>query len=213
MIIEDNGIRYESIRAISNGLKVNKVLIKLSLPDNDIGNKEMKLIGEALEINKSLEVLNLAYSKVWIESGRRIYKVLKSNIIFAELEDELEYKGVETISEPSIHNKSLRHLKVHYNRIKNEVKTVDRMLKLNKTLINLYLSSNTMKHEGTIAITERLIYNRNIAQLELNANKIGKEGTKAFVKLFKVDEILIDPNFYCNGIECKMEDSLKKVEK
>jgi len=152
--------------AISEALKVNKMLLSLKIKFNDISNAGAVAIGKALRVNGVLTALTLQHNNIRTAGAVALSKALKVNAVlvsFALESNHIHDEGAAAIAEA---------------------------LKVNATLKALSLCDTNIFDAGAAALGEALKVNGVLTQLNLSANKIGNEGAAALGEALKVTAAL-----------------------
>ncbi|KAL0229348.1 hypothetical protein GEMRC1_013966 [Eukaryota sp. GEM-RC1] len=106
------------------------------------------------------------------------------------------------ISEPSnVFSPSITMLDLRCNRIGSEgARALAEALKVNSTIIEIYLDKNSIGPEGARALAEALKVNSTIIEIYLDKNSIGPEGARALGEALKVNSTITHISLFANSI-------------
>jgi hypothetical protein len=202
----------EGITAITDALRVNGGLTKLSLAENELGEEGTKAIGEALEQNKTLKELDISKfphrgsgSNIGGSAGaKHVAKMLGVNGALTTL------------------NLSSNEIGGHWDRSKQQMvstpegpKAIADALLVNGGLTALDLSSNDLKDEGVRAVCEAIQSNKEtkLASLNFKDNGIGPVGANTLAAMVAVTGALTVTNLLGNQLDEASTKILAEVAK
>jgi Ran GTPase-activating protein (RanGAP) involved in mRNA processing and transport len=151
--LQELSISYNNIdrTTISEALKVNTSLQKLSISSTNIGPEGGLAIGSALKVNTSLQKLVMNNNKIGPEGGSAIGSALKVNTTLQELQigsNKLGSEGVFAIASALKVNTSLQILCINCNNICDKGGfAIGSALKVNTSLQRLYINDNNLGFE------------------------------------------------------------------
>ena len=163
----------DDIVDISNSLKTNTTLKRMSAGRCNITEKGGKAIGDALMVNRSLQVLDLS-----------------DNPISA---------GVVHIAESLKHNHSL--LEINFDRCgitEKESQSLAISLKENKSLQTLILNWNILSDRGAAHMADCLRHNKCLKKLDISFCGLSDPGMKSLASVLEMNGSLEELNFSGN---------------
>lgn len=151
LVIKDENLTIDSIKALSDVIGKNKALTKLTLSNCQLSDSFMKVMTNGIAQNDSLLSLDLSNNRI---SDTGVQELLTSLYI----------------------NVSISHLNLSNNLISDEgAYYIADLLKTNVAIDYLDLSKNNIGPEGSKYLSNAL-GDTTITQLELGHNKIGDKG-------------------------------------
>jgi Ran GTPase-activating protein (RanGAP) involved in mRNA processing and transport len=168
-----NHIDIHGVKAIADGLKVNKCLQELYL-DYTQPNGAFDLIADALRVNSSLCRLHLTNSK--IDSVEQLSFALRMNVGLEYI--DLDYCGLDDRSAASLGealrvNTGLRTLNISRNKIGDAgAVALGLALGQNSTLTCLQLHHNSISDAGAVALGAAVCTNSAMVSLGIEHNQI-----------------------------------------
>ena len=165
-------------RSISEVLKDNSTLKKLSLVDCSINAEDAKLLSEILKTKITLTTLNLSCNNIGVLGAQYISEALKTNRTLTTLDlsfSDIGILGTHYISEALKINRTLTTLDLSYNNIGDlGAQHISKALQINGTLTTLGLTGNYIETLGGHCISEALDENSKttLTTLDLAQNDI-----------------------------------------
>ena len=223
-----NQLGYGEIVLISNGLKTNTILKRISVARCSISEKGCKAISDALMVNRSLQVLDLHGNPISAgvvhiaESLKHNHSLLEINLSNCDIsEKECEAigealmvnrslqvldlydnpisAGVEHIAESLKHNHSLLEINLSRCDISEKgAKSLAISLKENNSLLTLILSGNSLSDGAAAHIADGLRHNDHLKKLDILGCSIGDQGMKSLGCALKMNSSLEDLNVTWN---------------
>eukprot|EP00457_Paulinella_chromatophora_P000280 gb/GEZN01000280.1/.p1 GENE.gb/GEZN01000280.1/~~gb/GEZN01000280.1/.p1 ORF type:complete len:1722 (-),score=262.54 gb/GEZN01000280.1/:13-5178(-) len=144
---------------IGECLKLNKLVVELSLHRNGLKAEDAKYITEALKINTSLQVLRVS--------------------------EHIGPEGLQHIMQLLHDNKTLTTLSICSSTVGPGANHIAAMLKVNTTLHLLDLSQCDLADAGATAVADGLSFNSSVRELSLVGNSIGAEGMVQIARSLK----------------------------
>ena len=178
--------------ALAKALEVNDTLVELNLCNNYLKAKGGIALAKALGVNRGLVSLNLNANIISMDAIESMMKSLEMN-------NKLTYLDLtqNSISSDSEEDESL----------------IGNMLKINKTLKGLNLSSNYINDKMCTSIADALKGNKKLAVLDLSQNDIGNEGAVALAEMLKENNTLYRLELYGNKIQAQGVEILTEAVK
>lgn len=178
----------EELTYMTDYLKQNKSIQKLSFLNNSFTFKGLEYICKGLEDNDSIETLSFEFPNKWkFDSLNQFEKFLEKNHSVTNL-DIINLKMISK-SEPFMNglksNKSITYLN-----LKNSILThkdcqyLGECLLYNNSLQTLILKSNKINGKSISYLMENLDENKSLTHLDLSHNMIDKHGCKSIGKYF-----------------------------
>lgn len=161
LVLSGIGPCLESMRILSDALKINKSIEKLDMSDNrNMGIEYIRLLSEALEVNKTIRHLDLVNSA-------------------------LDGQCMDILSKSLMINTSVKVLDIGFNREFGNAGMIalSNALKVNSTIEEVYVPTNRIGDEGVIEFAKVLtFYNRSVKTINVLDNlSISLEGYTALV--------------------------------
>ena len=164
--IEDNFIRNEGVKSLTEFILISKNLIMLSLARNKFGPSGLIALAYSITNNKTLTEIDLDGNKFNYKSYRVLALALRMNC-------------------------TLTRLSLNQNNIcESAAKALASALKVNKTLIELNLSFNNIGDEGAKYIADALKINTKLMTLNIMFNNISNVGLIALSDALKINKTL-----------------------
>lgn len=177
LVFWNEKISLEHARVLSDFLKTNRTLQKLTLKGNSLNNEGLKILAAGLKANQALRVLVLSCNfQVDDEGGVAIAEALEANATLVEID------------------LSFNRLSLWFGR------AIAKVLKKNGPLKQLNLSNNALRDVGAHCIAEGLVTNTTLKILNVSANQFGDEGAEALAKALKKNKALTRLNLSYNKI-------------
>eukprot|EP00943_MAST-04B_sp_MAST-4B-sp1_P008371 g8371.t1 len=193
--LDKQGIGYYDSIIISKLLSTNEKTSKLNLERNNLNIKGCQEISKALSTNSSLKELSIASNQIGLEGIEAISNSLINNKTLESLDvsdNKLKKEGAEKLAsglEKSLKTGlKLKELLLEKNQIGSEgLKFLEKYVKETKTLEKLDLLGNNIgPDEGSNILSEILLANSSIKDLNLRYNKIA-EGTSKLAKALETN--------------------------
>ena len=161
LVLSGIGPCLESMRILSDALKINKSIEKLNMSDNrNMGVERIRLLSEALEVNKTIRHLDLVNSAI-------------------------DGQCMDVLSKSLMINTSVKILDIGFNREFGNAGLIalSNALKTNSTIEEVYVPTNSIGDEGVIEFAKVLTYyNRSVNYINVFDNlSISREGYTALV--------------------------------
>jgi len=182
LALKGNELEQEACRLLCQAIKFNRALKVLDLSHNPLGRKGAMLhIADLLESNEGLDDLDVTRTGIDMPGAATLCAAMRRNQTVQTLRmgDTTPFQTVES------------DLPSH----------IGRMLQFNSTLKTLDISKMQLRDEGIDIISEDLIkYNRSLTSLTLSSNKITMEGAKSIGKLLSEGTTLAHLNLSSNEL-------------
>lgn len=188
-ISKSNKLGFEGIKYISDVLKTNSILVRLSLNDNSMGNSGAQAISYGLKLNLSLTELILSRNQICDVGAKALGEALQIN-------------------------KGLLSLRLDCNYITDVgVLFLCEALKCNTNIKKLSLLGNHIRDNGIIGICDALIINNTLTYLDIRANDVGNPGAEAIYKALEVNKTMVKIDMtYKNHINKNVFSKLTKFQ-
>ena len=208
--LSDNHLCDSGTAEISNALKVNSTLKKLSLSLNDIGVEGARSLAAALCHNHTLEFLCFGGNRITddgvvaisecfkITSGKTAkLTCIKSLDLSANCLTSQSKTAVSTI----IQEGALTWFNYSYNKLgESGAYEISKALQTNLTLQQLFLCSNSIGVSGALSIAVALCHNHTLEYLDISKNGILDDGAMAIAECLKTNRTLKYLNVSNNNI-------------
>ena len=207
-----NQLADSDIVLISDSLKTNTILKRISVARCGISEEGCKAIGDALMVNRFLQVLDLHDNPISTgvvhiaESLKHNHSLLKINLGYCGISE----KGGKAIGDALMVNRSLQVLDLHDNLISADVVHIAESLKHNHSLLEIYLSNCGVSEKGGKSIGDALMVNRSLQVLDLCGNQISV-GVVHIAESLKCNHSLLLLNLICCGISKKGGKAISDV--
>eukprot|EP00940_MAST-03C_sp_MAST-3C-sp2_P001911 g1911.t1 len=210
-----NRITKSGVFHIAGALSFNENLEVLDLECNHLDSDAGAALGAILTNNKSLVTLNLSRSVLDEERGYGpIARGIERNSTLKTLvlkRSALGNKGSACIANAMCKNQSIRRLDLHFNKIGDDLKAFEEMLKENTTLRELILSYNLVGPKGAHSIAAALTSKSFLSHLDVRYNAIMDDGADAIANAAKRKRDL-NVKFGVNFISSARMESLITIE-
>ncbi|KAL0241473.1 hypothetical protein GEMRC1_006708 [Eukaryota sp. GEM-RC1] len=181
---------------LSELLKVNSTVTKLSLLYRPIDNEEVITLADALKVNSTITDLCLDVFLCPPESA----------IITIE--------GAKALAEVLKVNSSITSLRLQNRSIGDEGAIVlANALKENSSISYINLSENSIGPKGGMALFEMLRVNSTIVLMELVNNSIDTETAISLVEILKVNSNIQAVNLRSNRLSPKLQETILEISK
>ena len=175
-----NQLGDSDIVLISDSLKTNTILKRISVARCGISEKGGKAIGDALMVNRSLQVLDLHANGISQEGGKAIGDALMVNRFLQVLhlhENGISQEGSKAIGDALMVNRSLQVLDLHDNPISTGVVHIAaESLKDNHSLQEIDLSRCGISEKGAESLAISLKESNSLQTLNLRWNNLSDGG-------------------------------------
>eukprot|EP00301_Raphidiophrys_heterophryoidea_P002697 c11254_g1_i1.p1 GENE.c11254_g1_i1~~c11254_g1_i1.p1 ORF type:complete len:394 (-),score=86.51 c11254_g1_i1:79-1260(-) len=192
LILYSGNLR-DLVGLIAPGIRSNKSLTTLALPQNMIGDDDMRHLADALTANTSIHTLNLGFNNL-SSSVQHINRILavNSSITSLNLQScELGATGIECLIENIRASRSLRQLVLNNNGIQSRgVYLLSTMLSSNNTLEHLELSNSGIDDEAGTALMAALTANKSLKHLCLINNSIADQTARKLLNVLEHNSTL-----------------------
>jgi Ran GTPase-activating protein (RanGAP) involved in mRNA processing and transport len=205
--IEKNYVIVDGSQNFTNIFFTNSTIRDLNLRECSITNEYgLKNLVHPLKANKTLKKLNLSFNTQLtnkdyladvILNNKSITELnLSENLLFKQGKNEDTYKFVESL----ITNKTITNLDLsstfqdkYYDDENNlmDYKPINMLLKENKTIYILNLSSNKINDKGLRMIGEGLKENKNLYELDLSSNLMSPKSIDEMKEIYQNDNYKI----------------------
>ncbi|KAJ6255577.1 hypothetical protein M0813_11137 [Anaeramoeba flamelloides] len=187
------------IQALSEALKENQALTSLNLSYNQIGDEGTQALSEGVKENQALTNLNLSRNQIGAEGMKDLSETLKVNqtLICLDLRrNKIGSKGIKYLSHALKINQTLTQLDLYDNQIGSyENKEVQKLiiqefiqsLKINKSIIKLYIKGNRIKEKNLNKIYNLIKRNVNFQKKLTKSVKVGN--LQLFQQLIQIEKI------------------------
>ena len=176
---------------ISDGLNLNKNIIKLNLCSCQLSNEGIKLLVQAVEVSTTLQNLNISSNAMTYDGVLSISNFLKINSTLCELnlsDNKIGDEATRKLSEAIEMNKALRELNVSKSWISKEgvMRIVEACAK-NRALHTLVCTHNKLSKPGLAAISEYIRKENAVQIFKASWNTITtKDGQLAIKTIFQL---------------------------
>ena len=163
---------------ISDILKTNTILNRISVARCGISEKGCKAIGDALMVNRSLQVLDLRHNPI-STAVVHIAESLKQNDSLREInlsDCDISVKGGEAIGDALMVNRSLQVLDLRDNPISAGVVHIAESLKRIRSLLKINLCNCGLTEKGAESLAISLKENNSLQTLILRGNYLSDGG-------------------------------------
>lgn len=178
--LSDNEIGKEGVEKLSEYLKDkhNCHLTVLSLENCKLGRENTLLLADGIAENKTLTFLNLANNQIEEDSVTSIGVAVSCNPFLQTLDlsyNQIRGYGAASFARSLQINDSLTSLNLAHNGFSNSVNQVaiqslSSSLAINKTLVHLDISYNTLKPQDILVLATGLNFNHTIRGLHIYGN-------------------------------------------
>ncbi|RUS76713.1 hypothetical protein EGW08_015516 [Elysia chlorotica] len=199
MYVRSIDLRYNVITdkgaaILGNLLEVNKFIEEINIMCNDFGAPGAVAIAHALHTNTGLKVLRLNGNKIGNKGGMAFAQALQINMTLESLDigdADLTIECLIALATVLRENRTLKALNVNRPLLwtvqEEPTDHFTRMIKVNKGLRELHMQKFTMRDFGACRFAENLIHNHTLTYLNLNCNRITRDGTKELAKVLKLN--------------------------
>ena len=201
-----NQLGDSDIVLISDSLKTNTILKRISVARCHLSGQGGKAIGDALMVNRSLQVLDLHDNPGVVhiaESLKHNHSLLEINLRRCGITE----KGCKAIGDALMVNRYLQVLDLYNNAISAAVVHITKSLKHNHSLLEINLGNCGISEKGAKAICEALMVNRSLQVLDLEYNPISA-GVVHIAESLKHNRSLLKINLGACGLTEKGAESL-----
>lgn len=169
----------EGAHKLAKALKRNEFLTRLDLARNEIAEKGCKSVSALMARSSSLTLLNLSTNSIGQQGALFLNEALKRNrsLIGLNLHScELQARGVELISDGVSQHPTLEKLNLRNNSMKARGAQyfAEKVIAMNKTLLEVDLSTNEIGLEGVSVIARYLESNSTLCRIVLEYNQLDR---------------------------------------
>ena len=183
-----------NVFVLTDVLKSNTTVIKLTLCDNDIDDAGAAGLANALKFNTTLSVLNLSENCIGDAGAANLADALESNKTLTELNltiNGIGDAGAANLADALKSNKTLSELNLRNNYIREAgAERLADTLKSNKTLTDLNLRNNSIRKAGAECLADALKSNQTLTKLNLHQNYIQDAGAERLADALKSNKTL-----------------------
>ena len=203
-----NYISAKGIETLSEKIKGDKYLTKLDLCFNDFEGEGMEQLAKSLHFNKALIHLNLSGCKLGLKGGLSVASMLQVNQSLESLflsSCDLNTDVLIALATVLSFNQSVLVLDLSrpllFSKQSETAIHIGRMLKVNKTLIELRLSKHGLTDFDIGELCYLMADNKSLMSLDLSCNKLSIDGAKSLCHLLKYNTTLRNLDLTANRIE------------
>jgi hypothetical protein len=225
LIIKDETLTIDSVKALSDVIGKNRVLTKMTISNCQLTDSFMKVIASGLAQNESLLSVDLSANRISDQGVSDLVTSLYVNVTINYLNlssNQIGDEGVFYLSDLLKANFGISQLDLRNNRIGPEgCKYLEKCLQ--ESLLNeIELGDNELGDDGVGQLAHGLKANKHLLKLGLSGNKIGSEGLKVLCEDLISNRTLCDLDLKRNvfdqsGIQAlvamlKEQKSLERID-
>jgi len=192
-----NNITDEGCEDIGSLISCNKFLEEINLMCNDFGADGAGHLAKALFNNTTLKVLRLNGNKIGNKGGMAFAQALQINTTLKSLDigdADLTIECLIALATVLRENHSLEAINVNRPLLwtvqEEPTDHFTRMIKVNRGLKELHMQKFNMRDFGACRFAENLMHNFTLTYLNLNCNRITRDGMKELAKVLKLNTAL-----------------------
>ena len=234
-----NNITHKGMESVAKIIKSSTNLTHFSVAHNPIGDAGVQLLkfkhliqlniaytkmtevgacalGEYFKVNISLQSLEISHNNINDNGFIEILNNLPSRLVrLIASYCYLTHKGAVSIEKMLRINKALKYLKISSNFIGDDgISAISDGLCINKTLIQLVARRCEFHSKGAKSIAKMLQTNKTLKYLDISSNSIGDSGIKALTCSIQTNPTLIQLNvFNCKFTSAKGITKMLTVNK
>ena len=179
-----------------------KHLIQLNVTRIDMTEVGTCALCECLKVNTSLQSLEISHNSIKDKGLTKILNNLPGTLVRLMVSGcHLTYNGAVSFGKMLKINKALKYLKISSNSIGDDgISAISDGLHINMTLIQLVARRCEFHSKGAKSVAKMLQANRALKYLDISSNNIGDSGIKAVAHGIQTNSTLIQLKlFNCNG--------------
>ncbi|XP_005099273.1 leucine-rich repeat-containing protein 34 isoform X2 [Aplysia californica] len=189
-----NNITDQGCNALGKLLSTNKFIEELNVMCNDFGAEGAAALAKSLFNNTTLKVLRLNGNKIGNAGGMAFAQMLQINTTLKSLDigdADLTIECLIALATVLRENNTLEALNVNRPLLwtvqEEPTDHFTRMIKVNKGLKELHMQKFNMRDFGACRFAENLMHNFTLTYLNLNCNRITRDGMKELAKVLKLN--------------------------
>jgi len=189
-----NNITDEGCQSLANLIACNKFLEEINLMCNDFGSEGAAALAKSLFNNQTLKVLRLNGNKIGNAGGMAFAQALQINTTLKSLDigdADLTIECLIALATVLRENNTLEAINVNRPLLwtvqEEPTDHFSRMIKVNRGLKELHMQKFNMRDFGACRFAENLMHNFNLTYLNLNCNRITRDGMKELAKVLKLN--------------------------
>jgi len=192
-----NNITDDGCLEIANLISCNKFIEEINLMCNDFGAEGAGHLAKSLFNNTTLKVLRLNGNKIGNKGGMAFAQALQINTTLKSLDigdADLTMECLIALATVLRENHSLEAINVNRPLLwtvqEEPTDHFTRMIKVNRGLKELHMQKFNMRDFGACRFAENLMHNFTLTYLNLNCNRITRDGMKELAKVLKLNTAL-----------------------
>ena len=206
--LQYNNFTDEGAKFVAKLIQESELIQEINMMCNEITDKGASYIGDALGEAKSLKCLQMNGNKIGDDGGMEMAKALIRSEYLASLDlgdCDLGIDSIIAICSVLQYNENLVALNLSRPlifSIQEEASVhIGKLLKVNYTLEELHLEKFGIQDFGVRRLCDGLLENKTLTYLNLNSNKMSRDGALAISKLLRINHTLAVLDIGNNRIE------------
>jgi len=212
-----NHMDTKSWQRLSQAFKQNKSLITLDIRLNTISDDNARCLADALKTNTHLRTLSLPSTDLTGSSASIILDSLSRHLCLSDLDigfNDLQDDGCRSLAAFQLTNSNIKRLRMRDSGVTDfGISRFFRAMKKNTRLAVLDISGNKIGKEPLNSLTEMLLHNRTLRELNLEKCNITRDGCRALARALRTNTSLKILNLSMNPIKdlgaAELADGLK----
>jgi Ran GTPase-activating protein (RanGAP) involved in mRNA processing and transport len=207
----DNGLRVEGAKCLADLIKFNQKIHTLYIEKNELQDEGIKDIAEALTYNNTLHTINLSDNRITHIGLNDLYECFNNasdgcntsiRKIFLKMNTFNTSESTQAIGKILRSNRTILELDLSNNAITDQLITpIAEALIINNTLQSFIFESNALGGGGCRILCEGLKRNRTLKNVNLRNNSLGHEGARSLADMLLINRTLETLNLQANLLD------------